>query len=101
VTGNKWADLDWSDGWWLRKHHGPLDAALADDAFYGVQSWVDGWRQTHGSGGPLPPDYRLMERVGRDAVLLMREGVPRVQLSKLMWAAGRDGVPLNVPAVPS
>jgi hypothetical protein len=93
--------LDWSDGWWLEKPRHPVDRSMDDDALDGIRAWIDGWRQTHPEAGPLRVGDRLMAQVGRDAVALMREGVPRTQLSRLMWAAGRDGVPLNVPAVSS
>ena len=76
------------------------DEVWLDAAFAGCQSWLAGFRQTHGGDGPPPWDYVLMDRVGRDAVALMVQGVPRVDLCRLLWAAGRDGQPLNVE-VPS
>lgn len=67
-----------------------------DLAFVGCQAWIGGWRQTHGPDAPPPHDWRLIAAVGRDAVQLCRDGVTHAELSRLMWAAGRDGTPLGV-----
>lgn len=74
----------------------PPDAEWDDDALAGCQSWVAGWRQTHGSETNPPKDWQLVAEVGRDALRLMADEVPKVDLCRLMWAAGRDGATLGV-----
>jgi hypothetical protein len=80
-------------------HFGPVlppDPDWDDDALAGCRAWLGGWRQSNGTAANPPKDRHLIAAVGRDAVRLMRDGVPRAELCRLMWAAGRDGVTLDV-----
>lgn len=76
----------------------PPDKAWDDDALAGCHSWIAGWRQTHGHDTNPPKDRHLIAAVGRDAIGLMRAGVVRIELCRLMWAAGRDGGTLGADA---
>lgn len=80
-----------------RQPYLPPDPEWDDDALAGCVSWLQGWRQSHGTHAPLPP-LRTAAQVGRDAAALMRQDVRRVELCRLMWAAGRDGEPLTLEA---
>lgn len=73
----------------------PPDPEWDDDALAGCRAWLAGWRQTHGITRNPPADRHLIAAVGRDAIHLMVEDVPRAELCRLMWAAGRDGKPLR------
>lgn len=75
------------------------DQPWNDDAFAGCKAWLAGWRQTHGAAVNPPKDRHLMTAVGMDAVKLMADGVPRADLCRLMWAAGRDGSLVDANAV--
>lgn len=61
-----------------------------DLAHHGCRSWIGGWRETNGSD--LPPPLAFARPVGEAAVRLAASGVGRVDLARLMWAAGRDGI---------
>jgi hypothetical protein len=80
------------------RHYAPPDPSWDDDALAGCKAWLAGWRQTHGEDVNPPKDRGLIAAVGRDAVHLMQQGMPRADLCRLMWAAGRDGKPLGVQA---
>jgi len=58
-----------------------------DDATQGCLSWLQGWCE---GSQAAPRDITVMARVGARAIWLMRQGVPRAELQRLMWAGGRD-----------
>lgn len=76
----------------------PPDPEWDDAALAGCHSWLAGWRQTNGQHARPPKDRKVIAAVGRDAIGLMHEGVHRIEICRLMWAAGRDGTPLEVTA---
>lgn len=73
---------------------GPPDPAWNDAAYAGCKAWLGGWRQIHGSDVP-PPPMAVARSIGDTAVSLMRQGVPRSDLVRLMWAAGQDGLAVD------
>lgn len=79
---NPWYDLPARDA---------PDLEWNDDALAGCKAWLAGWRQTHGAAVNPPKDRYLIAAVGLDAKKLMGGGIPRADLCRLMWAAGRDG----------
>lgn len=72
------------------------DRHTPDDAEYGCLAWIGGWRQTQ--GGAPPPPYRLAEAVGRSAIAWAKQGLPRPELARMMWEAGRNSVILDPPS---
>lgn len=68
----------------------------SDAAHQACMAWLEGWRQTHGAD--QPPPVGMARAVGETTRRLTAEGVSRVELARLMWAAGRDGDTLAEPA---
>lgn len=68
----------------------PERAWEGDDVHNACQAWLVGWRQTHGEEQAAP--WSLVRDVGESARRLSTSGIGRVELARLMWAAGQDGV---------
>jgi hypothetical protein len=61
-----------------------------DVAHQACRSWAHGWREANPD---RPPPLSAARAVGESARRLADAGVGRVELARLMTAAGRDGDP--------
>lgn len=61
-----------------------------DSAHMAVDGWVRAWRETNGRDVKHPP-LRFGEHLGREAVAMQNEDVPRIEMQRIFSAAGFDG----------